>query len=113
MKNIDTKTWVIIALSVLVVIFGWIAFKTEPPPYDIGLINSQVKAKEIENALLKESLASEKLLRIKLFQQNDSLGNLKPKIEYRYVTKTNEIDNASVGDVVNDFQSVFTKDNIK
>lgn len=44
-----------------------------------------------------------------LIKKVDSLQSLKPAIQIKYVNKYKEIDNASVGAVVNEFDSIFTK----
>lgn len=43
----------------------------------------------------------------------DSIENVKQKIKYIYVTKYKEIDTASVGSIVNQFQDLFTKSGVK
>jgi len=48
-----------------------------------------------------------------LQKQIDSLQTIKPKIITKYVTKSKEIDVASMHDVVNDFQRIFANNNIK
>ncbi len=109
----DKKTIAILFLSFALVVVCFIAFKPEPKPYDKELIEKRVKQLQRENSQLTDEIAAELRKTRKFSKQIDSLEHIKSKIQIIYVDKSKEIDGASVGNVVNDLNHVFSDNGIK
>lgn len=113
MKKTDYKVWIIIILAIAVVILSYMAFKTEPQPTDSKYIKEQIQALKMANdSLMKNVTILEKQ---NVISQNtiDSLQKVKSKIQIKYVNKYKEIDNADASDIINEFDDIFTTNNIK
>ena len=109
----DKKTIAIVILSIALLIVSYIAFKTEPIAYDKELIEKRISTLEEENGHLNNDIATERKKTSEFLFKIDSLQTIKPKIITKYVTKTNEIDAASVGNIIDDFKSKFSNSSIK
>jgi chromosome segregation ATPase len=111
--KLDTKTIVIIILSIALAIVSYIAFKGNSPEIDTTSIKSQLDALKQENDSLISDSEHHRAREIKFEAKIDSLEHLKPKIEYVSEKKQKQIDASNVSGVVSDFNSVFTNSNIK
>lgn len=110
--KLDTKTIVIIILSIALAIVSYIAFKGNYPEIDTTLMKSQLDALKQENDSLIKDSEHHKAKGIKFEAKIDSLEHLKPKIQYEYEKKYTQIDNANINGVVNDFKGIFADNNI-
>jgi len=112
--TIDKKTIAIIILSILALIFGWIAFKPAPEnPYNEALSKHELHRLDSMNVvLLKDAMNREAVVQY-LTKKNDSLESLKPKIQIIYVNKSKQIDSASSHAILGDFNRIFSANNIK
>jgi len=107
--KIDKKVLAIIILGIALLIVGYIAFKPSPTPYDKDYLEKQLnELKHTKDSLLK-SITKLQADNFKSQAVVDSLEKLKPKIQLVYVNKYKEIDNASAGTIVNEFDDVFAK----
>lgn len=106
--TIDKKTIAIIVLAILVLVFGWIAFKPSPPPYDTKLIESEIKKRDSANAQLNKEILAERTKNALFEGKIDSLSKLEPIIITKYVDKYKEIDKASANTISNEFSAMFT-----
>lgn len=118
--TIDKKTIAIIVLSILVLVFGWIAFKPSPKNLNEELINAEVERLNKENTELANQNASllvgikNRDIKIATSERlSDSLNSLIPKIKQYYDKKYKNIDNASAISIANDFTNVFTNAGVK
>jgi hypothetical protein len=105
--TIDKKIIAIIVLSILVLVFGWIAFKPSPPPYDMALIHSQIKALDSANVQLGKEIQEERKKSALYEFKIDSLSKLEPIIITKYVDRYKKIDNASAIAISNEFSTIF------
>ena len=85
----------------------------KPSTLDDAIYKQQISDLNKKNDSLKLSM-EKKIDEIKTMQfKIDSLENLKPQIQIRYVEKIKEIENANAIDVYNDFKRIFANNNIK
>lgn len=111
--NLNTEKLIIIILGLLLALTIYFAFKIKKTPYDEELIEKREKQLEQQNAQLERDIALERKKTAKFQKEIDSLEHLKNKIEIRYVTKSNEIDNSSVSTTINDLDRIFAKNGIR
>lgn len=109
----DKKVIAIIVLSVALLIVSYIAFWNEPVPYDEKLIEKQKQEFKRQNDSLQRQIEYEKGKQAIFLTKIDSLQNLKPQIQIKYVTKYKEIDNANVGSIVSEFDTLFSNNGLK
>jgi len=105
--TIDKKIIAIIVLSILVLVFGWIAFKPTPLPYDASLIEAQVKRLDSANTQLSKEIQAERTKNALYEGKIDSLNKLEPKIITKYDTIYKKINNASANTISNEFSIIF------
>lgn len=105
--TIDKKIIAIIVLSILVLVFGWIAFKPAPKPTDTKFIEEQIKKLDSANAQLGKEIQLERTKNAFFQGQIDSLSKLEPIIITKYVTKYHSIDKLPSGGLINEFDSIF------
>ena len=80
---------------------------------DINVVKANIKVLEQQNDSLNKVIINNAITVKSYKHKIDSLKNLKPIIITRYVTKSNEIDAGSVSYVINEYNSIFTKNRIK
>ncbi|MFW9952379.1 MAG: hypothetical protein ACFFKA_19850 [Candidatus Thorarchaeota archaeon] len=105
----DKKTIIIVVLTCLVLLFGYFAYREKPHDSSFAekYLKEQMDSLANENTrLLKENIDKDN--KILIFSKTlDSLQNLEPKVIIKYVKKYKEIDSASAGELVNDFNNLF------
>lgn len=112
-KNIDKKILAIIVLSIALAIVSYIAFAPTPVNYDKELIEKQLKElKQANDSILTDNKAL-KENNTKFENKIDSLQALKTKSAIRYVTKSKEIDAATVSGTIDELKIVFAINGIK
>jgi hypothetical protein len=80
---------------------------------DIKVVNDNIKLLQQQNDSLNKVIINN-AIEVKGYKHKiDSLAKLKPIIQTYYVKKSNEIDAGSVGYVINEYNSIFTKHGIK
>jgi hypothetical protein len=88
-------------------VFGWIAFKPTPPPYDTSFIEAQIKKLDSANTQLGKEILEERKKSALYEGKIDSLNKLEPIIIKKYVDKYKEIDGASANTISNEFSIIF------
>jgi hypothetical protein len=78
-----------------------------------NLNDSQLYSKEQENIQLKKKIAENSKKQAIYENKIDSLSKLKNKISIQYQIKENEIKNAYSFYVINQLDSIFTKNGVK
>jgi hypothetical protein len=74
---------------------------------DIAILRKKIDSVALENNKLDSAILVEKNKAVKYQSAIDSLETLEPKIITKYVNKYKEIDSASVGVIIADFDSIF------
>jgi len=101
----------IFVLSLYAIFFPF--WNEKPSTLDDTIYKEQISELNKKNDSLKLSIQN-KIDEIKTMELKiDSLENLKPKIQIRYVEKIKEIESANAIDVYNDFKRIFANNNIK
>ena len=116
MKNnirLDIKEIIIIVLTVLLIVFAWIAFK--PSVIDTGkeLRNSEIERLTNENDGIKKDILTISNRIKKTESKVDSLESLKPIIKTKYKAIYEKINNSNATELTNKFKDVFTGAGIK
>jgi cell division protein FtsB len=113
LKNIDKKVLEIILLSIALAIVSYIAFTPTPVNYDKELIEKQIKELKQANDSLLTDNKELKENNTKFESKIDSLQALKNKSAIRYVTKSKEIDAATVSGTIDELKIIFAINGIK
>lgn len=112
--KMDKKNIIIVCLLVALVAVSWIAFgKDNPSPVDNTLLKKRLVQLESEKVKLTMAFNKQVAKADEYKSKNDSLEKLKPNIKYEYIKKVNQIDSSNTSLLVNDFNNVFTNNDIK
>ncbi len=104
---------VILVLAVALAIVSYIAFKSPAPAFDKEVYERQLKELRLQNLSLAQDISKVESDKAKRESKIDSLESLKPKIIIRYEKKDIQIYHAATAVIVNEFDSVFTSNNIR
>ena len=100
-------------VTMIAIIFIYLYFKPEPEPYDKALLQMQYDSLKVQKTRLENEIKGIQADNKAKASRIDTLEKRKPEIKLIYVNKSKEIDNASVGGVVNEFTGVFSTNGIK
>lgn len=105
-----------IFVSIIILLIGYLAFKDKnnnnEPTYKLlyknrlKLLNEEKKAILISIDSIKFEIKKRELI-------IDSLKNLKPQIQLKYVIKYKQIDSANSFTIVDEFKQLFAKDSVQ
>jgi hypothetical protein len=109
----DKKNIIILVLSIALsfFIFNW--FTDKPKNLDTNFLESQINSLNTKNNNLLIDIKYHNNKSLGFKYTIDSLLNVKPKINIRYVTKYKEIDNSSVFELISMSDSIFHANGIK
>jgi hypothetical protein len=104
-----------IALFLLFGIAIYLLLRKPTPKYDqlVTYLKQQNKNLETKNKELEYKIKILANQKNQILLQIDSLNKLKNKVKYVYIKKDREIDTMGVGSIVNEFKTLFAKDNRK
>ena len=103
-----------ILFTILVfVAFAWYFISTPALEFDKEILQQKIDSLEKANDSLFATMRVSNLKIDSAQCKIDSLEEVKKKTIVKYITKKNEIDNASVSYLVHDFDSIFTTNHIK
>ena len=91
----------------------WYVATTPALEYDKEIMQQKIDSLQASNDKLLKSIQESNLKIDSAYHRIDSLEELKRKTIIKYIHKKNEIDTASFGYLVHDFDSIFTANHIK
>lgn len=100
-------------VTITAIVYAYLYYKPEPIVFDDHLLREIQNNLEMENKSLQDQVEQLATTNDKKEKLIDSLQSLKPKIKYVYIQKSNEIDSASVGTLINEFAHIFATSHIK
>jgi len=111
--TINYKHIIFVVVCFVAIFYAYMYYKPEPPVIDEDIINSIRLDLEYKNQVLQTKVDELKINNKAKQGTIDSLQSLKPKIKYVIIEKNNEIDNASVGGLINEYNRLFSTSRIK
>lgn len=100
-------------VTTIAIIFIYLYFKPEPEPYDKALLQMQYDSLKVQKTRLESEIKVIQADNKAKSSRIDTLEKRKPEIKLIYVNKYKEIDNSSVGGIVNEFTGIFSTSGIK
>ena len=96
--------WAVISTAILIYLF---VNQSVVSDTTIDILQKKIDSVNAENLKLDSAIFAQKDKAQKYQSEIDSLKGLEPKIITKYVNKYKEIDSASVGVIIADFDSIF------
>ena len=107
------KNITLIILGVYALVITYFYFRPEPVNYDPGFVQARYDSLQLEFNDLATEVDQVRTDNKKKANRIDSLENLKPKLKYVYIEKSNYIDIADFNVIVNEFSGIFSKNHIR
>lgn len=109
----DKKNIIIFVLGLSLSVCLFLLFKDDPKNLDIHFLENHIDSLNIKNNKLLNDIKVIKSINTDFENKIDSLLNVKPKINIKYVTKYKEIDDANAFKLISLSDSIFTANGIK
>jgi len=109
----DKKNIIIFVLGLSLVVCLFFLFKDEPKNIDYRFLETQINSLKVKNTELLKDIMVIELKNNNYESKIDSLLQIKPKINIKYVTKYKEIDNANASRLISLSDSIFSANGIR